>query len=340
MIEIGIIGSGKMGTDIFNYLSDFEIRINWICGRSGEPEKLFSKYEKKLSRNLKNGIMTDESFHRSLDKIKISHDLSILRQCRFILEAIDEDLDKKNSLFREMDGLINHGCIFASNSSSFKPSRMIPCLLRKDKFVNLHFFYPLKLMDIVEVVYPENASKETVEFIDYFLGIIKKKPLIQNEKNAFILNRIFLEVQAEAYRIFENTRMTIREIDNLIKDDLSSFGAFELIDNVGIRTIFNSVSEYINEYENKGKYLPLLNCLDRMIGMKISGFYSSEFDENEFKKSKEGISIDTAKMNIENSFLSFLKGLKKSEKQENFNFALNQFLGTDVDYTKKYGLDL
>jgi 3-hydroxyacyl-CoA dehydrogenase len=333
--EIGIIGSGKMGTDIFNYLSEFDLKINWVCSRSTDPDELSAKFKKKLNRYLKNGIINDDFFDNKLDGINISNDLNVLKNCDLLIECITEDLDKKKELFMLLDETVNKECIFTSNTSSFNPSLFFPFLKRKDKFVCLHFFYPIKLKDIVELVCSIEVSHHTTMLINNFMKYAKKTVLIQDEENSFILNRIFLEIQVEVYDFFLHSDKTVKELDDIVKNisldrqdesrvkenGFSSFGAFELMDNVGIKTILNSIKEYVKNYDNKERYFSLIQCLENFV-------------EQEFKEEIKILSDESIKNDIKNIFYRQVTDCYKKyhyEKSE-LDYALKQFLGTDFEF--------
>jgi 3-hydroxybutyryl-CoA dehydrogenase len=336
--KIGIIGSGKMGSDIFNYLSDFNLRIYWVVNRSVSSEDIYSKYKRKIDRDLKNGLITEEEYKRKSNNIIISKDFDILKDCNLIIEAISENIELKIQLFESLNKYVNADCIFATNSSSIKPGNISVISGKKQKFIGLHYFYPLKYKDIVEFIINNDTSQKTIDFVSGFLKFTKKFYLIQNEDFGFILNRLFFEIQAEAYNIFEESIYSVEEIDEIVKVELFPIGAFELIDNVGIDTIYYSMSEYIKDYEDKKKYLPLISTLKFMLesgcqGKKNNnGFYdysNESFKINQLKKGNIEFSKEEIKDRIENSYKNFIIKLLNNNqfKKNELEYAINQFLG-------------
>ena len=142
---IGIIGEGKMGTNLFYYLLDFGFSIIWVCSEEADIEKIIKSFNKKLKRSLDTGIMDETSCSKVKVNTIITNDLLQLHQCDLIIEAVSEDLTIKKRLFKDLDRIVNKDCIFASNSSSFIPSELLASEYRKDKLVGLHFFYPVSL---------------------------------------------------------------------------------------------------------------------------------------------------------------------------------------------------
>lgn len=336
--KIGIVSSGKMGTDIFNYLSDFNLKIYWIVSRSVSSEEIYSKFQRKINRDLKNALINEEEYNKKSNNIIISNDYNDLKDCNLIIEAISENIDLKRQLFEKINNLVNRNCIFATNSSSIKPGNITIQIDKKEQFIGLHYFYPIKYKDIVELIINNDTSQKTIDFITGFLKFTKKFYLIQKEDFGFILNRLFFEIQAEAYNIFEESIYTVKEIDEIIKEELFPIGAFELIDNVGIDTIFYSMSEYIKDYEDKKKYLPLINALkilleNSCLGKKNNkGFYdygNEDFKINQLKKGNTEFSKEEIKGKIENSYKNFTANLINNNqiKKNELEYAINQFLG-------------
>jgi len=176
-----------MGTNLFYYLLDFGFKLIWICHPSANIDKIRNTFEKKIKRSFDNGLMDEQHVTFLLNSIVISSDPTVLSPCDLIIEAISEDLELKKELFRAIDPVVSRNCILASNSSSIRPSELIPSESRKDKFIGIHFFYPIALKNIVEFITTADTSRKTKDFVKNFLYIIKRNWLLLNEKNSFIL---------------------------------------------------------------------------------------------------------------------------------------------------------
>ena len=197
--NIGIIGEGKMGTNLLYYLLDLDFNLTWICSQDADLEKLRRTFNKRLIRTLEAGIIDEKRFQSIQERMTISSTLEDVATCELIIEAINEELQAKRKLFRVLDTIASPGCIFTSNSSSINPSTLIPSENRKDKFAGLHFFYPVTLKNIVEVILLPESSRETVQELTTFLESIHHRFLILEEKDSFILNRIFLHFQMKLF---------------------------------------------------------------------------------------------------------------------------------------------
>jgi 3-hydroxyacyl-CoA dehydrogenase len=274
--HIGIIGEGKMGSNLFLYLLPFDHKLSWLCS-SVEGKNAATKFlGKKLKILLNSGLMTEREFIDKVELTTISEDPSILSACDLVIEAIPEDLEMKRRLFRSLDSIVKPSAIFTSNASSLLPSELYPSENRKEKMAGLHFFFPINMKKTVELIYGPETSKETIIALDRFLVSINKKPLLENESNAFILNRLLLDFQVEAYHILQEGKMTMKEIDDLIKGRFFSVGVFDLFDHVGVDVMLASVKNYTKDTEDGTFYAPLIERMQGMVSQNKLGFKTKQ----------------------------------------------------------------
>jgi 3-hydroxybutyryl-CoA dehydrogenase len=336
---IGIIGEGKMGTNLFYYLLDFGFSIIWVCSKDAETEKIIKSFNKKLKRSLDAGIMEETSCSNIKFNTIITNDLQQLQKCELIIEAVSEDFPIKKKLFEELDRIINENCIFASNSSSIKPSELLESESRKDKLVGLHFFYPVALKNIVEFIVTDFTSIEIVKKIDHFLKIIKRNHLHLNENDSFILNKIYLDFQNEAFHIVNEGKLTIAQMDSLVKNYLFPAGVFDFCDSVGNDIMLTSVSNYIRDYTDKDHYLLFVNELERLVkanqlGIKSNaGFYTYpvEDQQEDILVSMKQELIDTSVKRLRSTLASSIKEFSSRSGIDMIilNNVMKEYLGTD-----------
>ena len=279
--NIGIIGEGKMGTNLLYYLLDMDFNLTWICSPGADLEKLRKNLSKRLGRSLEAGIIDENRFHGILECVKISNKTEDLASCELIIEAISEELEAKQHLFRILDKIAPPGCIFTSNSSSINPSALLPSENRKDKFAGLHFFYPIALKDIVEVIRTQETSKETLHQIISFLKSIRRRFLLLEEKDSFILNRIFLHFQNEAFLLVNEKKASLQQIDRLVREHFFPAGVFEFFDSVGLDIMLASVKNYSKNDPEEERYQLLIAQLQELVsagrlGTKTKGGFYSE----------------------------------------------------------------
>lgn len=285
---IGIVGEGKMGASIFNYLIDFGFKLVWLVSLAADTVKMKKQLLRKITRSYEAGIIEKEVYDILLQTV-ISPDMESLSSCQLIIEAIPESSELKKNLFSELDPIVNPECIFASNSSSFNPSLLSPHSSRREKFIGLHFFYPVPLKNIVEVITTPHSTLQTEKEICLFLDKIKRKFLLLDEKNSFVLNRLYLDFQNEAFLIVQQGKITYKQMDQLVKENFFHFGVFDFCDSVGIDTMRISVKNYTAGSPPLTYYQPFLEKLDELclkgrLGIKTSaGFYDYPLSEEKIE---------------------------------------------------------
>ncbi|MCK9399009.1 MAG: 3-hydroxyacyl-CoA dehydrogenase family protein [Bacteroidales bacterium] len=277
--HIGVVGEGKMGTSIFFYLSGYDFRLAWLCSSEAKRDKARKTFSKKINLLLQCGVLTEKDYVSKQGKTVITAAFEDLKDCDLVIEAITEDIGLKRKLFESLDKAVNIDCIFTTNSSSVLPLQLFPSENRKDRFCGLHFFFPVAMKSIVELIARSSTSLQTKALLNQFLSRINKKPFHQDEANAFILNRLFLDFQAGAYQVFLEGRLSYQEIDELVRKHLFPIGVFEFFDHVGIDVMLSSVKTYTKAISNKAFYAPLIEKMEELVklnhlGIKTKrGFY-------------------------------------------------------------------
>jgi len=320
---VGIIGEGKMGTGLFNFLLDFPFALRWIGSREADLEKLHKTLKKKAKRFLKAGLINQQEYDAMLNRTIISTDLEKLKDCDLVIETVNEELALKREIFTRLDKIVPASCILASNSSSINPSRLFVSEVRDPMIIGLHYFYPIPLKNIVELIYTEQTSSETRNRTESFLTHTGKQYISLNESISFILNRLFLDIQNEAWRITEQGKVTFSQIDKLVSTRLFPFGVFDFMDNVGIDTMLESVKNYTTDYPHRDYYQPLIDKLSLLEKESKLGIKSGEG----FYKYENGIKVDTPAE----------KALPEKEEQEILDHLLNTYLNAAKRFTMQSG---
>ncbi len=290
--KIGIIGSGKMGSDIFNYFLDNDFVLSMICENILTAEAFSKSFEKKLNRKLKNGLIDEKAYLQKKNTTIIAYDFKQLKDCNIVIEAVNEDASLKNKIFKQAEKYIDNTTILATNSSSILPSLIFDGVSKPERCLGLHFFYPIMFKNLCEVVSSPFTSLEVIKSTEQFLEKVNKFHLIQNEENPFIINRIFLGIQAEAFNILSEGIYTIEQIDLTVKRRIFPIGIFDFIDNVGIDVMLASVNEYVKYEIDKSKYDNLINILKQKIAQNQVG-----------KKNGKGFYDYTIQTNIVSIFI-------------------------------------
>jgi len=277
--RIGIIGCGKMGRNLFDFFVDFPFHITLVCKTGKAIEEITNTFEKKQKRALKYKLIDQGTFDFRNQNTVITTDHKLLAACDLVIETITEDLNKKRDLFKQLNQTLSMDCVIASDTSSIPPDEIFAGIVNEEKCLGLHFFFPVAMKDIVEVNVAKNTSKKTVSFVTNFLRQIGKFNLVLTKNEHFIINRIFLKMQAGCCQLLQEGKWNVYEIDALVATHLFPIGIFEFFDHVGNDVMLKSVDNYIKYEAAPGFYHTMIEILDQKVkegklGKKSnSGFY-------------------------------------------------------------------
>jgi 3-hydroxybutyryl-CoA dehydrogenase len=241
-------------------------------------EKGEARIRKSMERAVQKEKLTAEDRDAALARLSFTTNVPDLKDCDIVLEAIVEDLETKNALFGELDGLCGEGTIFASNTSSLTITDMAAATSRADRFVGLHFFNPVPVMKLVEVVRTIATSDETFERAFAFSKALGKKPVTAKDNSGFIVNLLLVPYMLDAIRQLERGVASVEDIDTAMALGCGyPMGPFILCDFVGIDTL-NMIAEIMFEEYREARYAapPLLKRIVAMgrFGRKTGmGFY-------------------------------------------------------------------
>ena len=325
---IGIIGAGKMGEDIFNFLSEHDFSLIWVT-RSNK-EILTERFIKRITRKLKAGVITEIEHKDMYERTKITDNIEDLSKCELIIESITENFEMKKELFSELEKIANSDAIIATNSSSIAPSKLGSKENLK-RIIGLHFFYPIKLKNVIEVIINKKTSAAVLEKIKLMFFFLNRFYIKLDEKNAFIFNKILLDIQSYVYNFYEQNSLSYTVLDELVRKHIFPVGIFEMIDNIGIDTILTSVKNYTKDIDKNDQiyYEPFITRLEKM---------SASTNENEFYKIRDNRINIIVNERIEEKFINGLiylfinscyKILEKKILTENeLEFSMKEYFGT------------
>ena len=262
-----VLGNGVMGKGIIwlfsKYLDDVRIKIRDIS-QANEIIKDVSKIYDYLVKTRK---MTKNQAEFKLNKISYTQDFIGFKNFDFIIEAIVEDENIKKQTYKEIENVANENTIIATNTSSISIEKLSSEVKNKENFLGVHFFNPVNLMPLVEVIPNSNTSKETINKVFELLISCGKTPILVGDCVGFIVNRILLPYMNEAAFILEQGSK-IERIDNVIKDFGMPMGPFTLADTVGV-DIGYKVATILNE--SYGSRMPIASIIEKMYNAKLLG---------------------------------------------------------------------
>lgn len=280
---VGVLGAGLMGSGIaqVSAQSGFVTRVREVSdalcqrGRAG--------IERQLGKAVEKGKLTSEQRDKALGNLHFTTEVSDLRDADIVVEAVVEDLELKNAMWKELDGLCPPRTIFASNTSSLTIAAMAAATTRADRMVGLHFFNPVPVMKLVEVVRTVTTSDETFRRAYDFARAIGKEPIAAKDNSGFVVNLLLVPYLIDAINALESGVASVQDIDKgMMLGTGYPMGPFTLLDFVGLDTTYKIAEIMFDEYREK-RYAPppLLKrmVLAGMFGRKSGkGFYDYSVD--------------------------------------------------------------
>jgi 3-hydroxybutyryl-CoA dehydrogenase len=269
--KVGVLGCGLMGAGIAQVAASggFETVVREVSDEL--IAKGFSGIEKSLGKFAEKGTITADQQKEIRGRLSGTTSFNDLADCDIIIEAIIENLEEKRSTYRQLDEICKPETIFASNTSSLSITEMMTATSaeRQSRFVGMHFFNPVPLMKLVEVVKTILTDEAVYEQAVEFGKKLGKVPVRAGDKTGFIVNRLLVPYMLDSIRALEEGVGSIVDIDNAMKLGCGyPMGPFTLGDFVGLDTTYYIAEIMFNEFREKRFAPPPL--LKRMV---LAGLY-------------------------------------------------------------------
>jgi 3-hydroxybutyryl-CoA dehydrogenase len=282
--RVGVLGCGLMGSGIAQ-----------VCAAAGYDtvvrevsdelvQKGIGGISKQLGKSVEKGKLAAEDRDALLGRLRGTSSLEDLQDCDIVIEAIVENLDLKNEIWRTLDGLCPPHTIFASNTSSLTIADMAAATKRPERMVGLHFFNPVPVMKLVEVVKTIATDPQVFQTAFDFAKSLGKEPIVCKDNSGFVVNLLLVPYMMDAIRALAEGVASIEDIDKGMRLGTGyPMGPFTLSDFVGLDTLDKIGDIMFNEYKEKRYASPPL--LKRMISLGYfgrktgKGFYDYSGDE-------------------------------------------------------------
>lgn len=261
---VGVLGCGLMGAGIaqVSAASGYKTIVREV--NQGALDKGLGRIRKFLEDGVAKGKVTAESRDQALANLSGTTDFGPMKDCDLIIEAIVEHIDQKVEAYAALDALVGAETIFTSNTSSLCITELAARTKRPDRFGGLHFFNPVPLMKLVEVVRALTTSDGTHEALMAFARSLGKEPITAPDKPGFIVNRLLVPYLLDAIRCYERGLGTIEDIDKGMKLGCGyPMGPLTLLDFVGLDTTYFIANIMFDEYKDPMFAAPPL--LKRMV---------------------------------------------------------------------------
>jgi 3-hydroxybutyryl-CoA dehydrogenase len=238
-----VIGAGSMGAQIAQQAALCGIEVRLQDKSAEQLQRAVDSNRGHVMRRVEKGKLGEPEAEQALSRVRTTTDLTdAVAGSDFVIEAVFEDLQLKRGIFAELDQAAPPDAVLASNSSTMGISKIAEVTARPERCVNMHFFFPVLVMDLVEVVRGPRTSDETVQrAMAMAEGMGRTAVLINKEVDGFIVNRILHAATQEAYRLFDAGVAGFEDIDTAVEKGLNwPMGPFRLGDFSGLDVTYNA----------------------------------------------------------------------------------------------------
>lgn len=248
-LNIRIMGVGKVGMSIVQAFAQSGFKVKGMDIDQGIIDKGLKNVKENLQKLVSKGKMTEEEMDSVLKRMELSTDIEIVRDADVVIEAVFEDMKIKKETFSKLDKLISSKeALLLTNTSSLSVSEIASSTERPEMVAGMHFFNPVPVMRLVEVVRGILTSDETVEKVKALAKLMGKTPIVSADSPGFIVNRMLNALAVEAARIVEEGVGTVEDVDTGAKLGLGHpMGPFELFDYLNAIPLLEHVTDYMSQ---------------------------------------------------------------------------------------------
>ncbi|MGB5550560.1 MAG: 3-hydroxybutyryl-CoA dehydrogenase [Thermoanaerobaculia bacterium] len=250
--KVGVLGCGLMGSGIAEVCAKAGYSTVIREVDKGYLEQGLERIERSLDKAVNKGKLETEQRDKALSRISGTTDLEALADCDLIIEAIVENLEEKIRIFATLDETVQAEALFASNTSSLTITQIAMATRRTDRFVGLHFFNPVPVMKLVEVVRTLMTSDETMQQALDFVSTLGKEGVSCRDNSGFIVNRLLVPYLLDAIRALEGGVGSTEDIDKAMQLGCGyPMGPLTLLDFVGLDTTYYIANIMFEEYRER-----------------------------------------------------------------------------------------
>jgi len=250
--KVGVLGCGLMGSGIAQVAATAGYSTVVREVNDDFLKKGIAGIEKSLGRFVEKGTLTAEQRNETLSRLKGTTRFEDLSDCDIVIEAITENIQVKRETYAALDKVVQPAAIFASNTSSLVITEMMTATKRVDRFIGMHFFNPVPIMKLVEVVETVTTAPEVTEQAMKFATSLGKVPIRTSDRSGFIVNRLLVPYLLDAIRALEEGAGSVEDIDKGMKLGCGyPMGPFTLLDFVGLETTYYIANIMFEEFREK-----------------------------------------------------------------------------------------
>lgn len=247
--KLGVLGAGTMGAGIAQVGAQAGLQVTLVDLDQKFLDQAVAGMKKNWEKTVAKGKLSEKEMKQYLANITSSCSNSDLKDCDLLIEVIVENIDVKKKVFKELNAICSPDTIFASNTSGFSITEIGVASGRPQKMVGMHFFNPVPVMKLVEVIPGVETSPETVETATETCRVIGKTPIPAKEAPGFIVNRLLVPYLNDAAHAYDEGVASVEAIDEAMKLGANMpIGPLALCDLVGIDVLLNVVEYFYQEF--------------------------------------------------------------------------------------------
>lgn len=266
--KVGVLGCGLMGSGIAQVAATAGFDVTVLEVEQKFLDKGFAGIEKSLAKFAEKGTIK-ETPQAVRARLKGTTNMQDLADCDIVIEAVIENVGEKKKMYAALDSIVKKDAIFASNTSSISITELMTATKRPERFIGLHFFNPVPIMKLVEVVRTIATASDVYDTAYEFGKKLGKIPVRTSDKTGFIVNRLLVPYLLDAVRAYEEGVGSIEDIDNAMKLGAGHpMGPLTLLDFVGLDTTYYITHVMFDEFKERRFASPPL--LKRMV---MAGWY-------------------------------------------------------------------
>ena len=254
--NIGVIGAGTMGNGIAQVCAMAGFNVTLLDISESALQKAVATVGKNLDRQIAKETLTPEQKQATLDKIRTSTDYSSLQNAQLVIEAATENLDLKLRVLQQIAAQVGNECVIASNTSSLSITQLAASVSQPERFIGLHFFNPVPVMGLIEVIRGLQTSDVTHQLALDMATTLGKTAITAGNRPGFVVNRILVPMINEAILVFQEGLASAEDIDAGMRLGCNQpIGPLALADLIGLDTLLSILEAFYDGF-NDSKYRP------------------------------------------------------------------------------------
>jgi 3-hydroxybutyryl-CoA dehydrogenase len=283
--NIGVVGAGTMGRGIVQLFAQAGHRVQCFDAQPGAAGKAVDYALGMIRRNVDKGRISEEAFAHVQRSVSVAAELQQFRECDVVIEAIVEDLGVKRELFRTLEDIIGRDAILATNTSSLTVSEIAAGCVHPQRVAGLHFFNPVPLMRVAEVIAAVRTAPEVVARLRELTESAGHRAVVAADQPGFLVNHAGRGLYTEGLRIVEEQVASPSDVDDILRDAMGfRMGPFELLDLTGLDVSSKVMTSIYEQFQQEPRFRPSSLVAPRV----AAGLFGRKSGEGWYRYDSEG----------------------------------------------------